>query len=227
MAMTRITAMKMLLNILVVATVSGATVFAEQAAAPGAKVREISFDPKVPIAARIVNDDREVVLTKYVSPPLAFYDDRTLDETIDEYTELHDTVLVVGGFSSSGRLVDNGTWVRTTVAATIVEFIKSRTLERGSKRVTFWHDDGEVFVKHVRVRAGVYPLFSQKDRYLLFLGRDQEGQLYLSQVFQLGDAGLLGSVRQSNGVAQRLAGPLAGQPEQKILERLRKAARKK
>ena len=219
--------MKMLLKILIVATISGAAVLAQRAAAPGEKAREISFDRKVPIPARIVNDDREVIITKYASPPLVFYEDRTLGEVIDEYTELHDTVLVVSGFSSSGKLVDNETWVRTTVDATIVEFIKSRTLDRSTKRVAFWHDDGEVFVKHVRVRAGVYPVFSPKDRYLLFLGRDDHGQLYLSQVFRLTQDGPLGSVLQSNGEVQRLTAPFTGQSEQKILERLRKAARKK
>jgi len=197
-----------------------------QVGAPGDKVRVITFSPNVPIAERLIPQDRTVVVTKYFAPPFVPANfDQPLDETIDEQTRLHDTVVVAQGLSSSGKLIDNGTWVQSTVRGNILELIKSDTLATNAKRVEFWHDDGETFVKNVRVCAGVYPVFESQERYLLFLGRDHQGDLYLSQSFRL-TKGILGSVLLSNGEVTHFTGPMPGKSEQAILQGLRKAARK-
>ena len=196
-------------------------VFAPQPGPNTERVRVLGFDPKTPIERRLEPRDQVVVIEKDSFPPgLAMNVAQTFDDALDHALK-HDTVVVAHGLVSGGTLIDGGTWIRGRVTASILEVIKSEHWSDRSAPLTFWHNDGELFLKNVRVKAGRYPIFDPSTRYLLLLGNDESRGLYLGRALRVTAQGILATVLTSTGETQLSTSPLYGQPLDSVLAALR------
>jgi hypothetical protein len=214
--------------ILLLLTVYGGFSSTMQVAKPGERRREIKSDPRVPIADLLIPQDDVVVIERNSFPPLiGFNADQTLQDALDQ-AMLHDAIAVTRSLKSRGNLIDRGTWVRSTVTASVVEVIKPGPgLGIGAKTATFWHNDGEMFVGHVRVRAGVYPVYDPSEDYLLFLNQDPARGLYPARSFRITSKGLLAPIIQSNGETKLPNSPIYGQTSDLVLRELRERVSKR
>jgi hypothetical protein len=198
-----------------------ALLFVSQAEQKTERVRVLGFDPKSPIESRLDPHDEVVVVEKDTFPPsIALNVGQTFDEAIDHALK-HDTVVLAHGVVNGGTLIDGGTWIRGTVNASIIETIKSEHLNDRSPRLTFWHNDGELLIKNVRVKAGRYPIFDPSAKYLLLLGYDESRGLYLGRALRVTKEGILATVLTSTGETQLPTSALYGQPLEPVLAALR------
>ena len=190
---------------------------------PGAKVRIMSYDPVIPIVERLLPSDDIVVVEKNSFPPgIALNAEETLDAALD-HAMLHDSIVVAHGLVTGGTLIDEGTWVRGTVKGSISQIIKAGNgIDRGANRVTFWHHDGEMFIRNVQVKAGIYPLFDPSSSYLLMLGNDESRGPYLARAFKVGRGGALTTLMQSDGQTQLPTSALIGKTLEAVVVGLRK-----
>jgi len=220
---------QLLVTILFCAWLSGAGLAVDaQGTKPGERVRVIAYDPDSPIASRLLPKDDVVQVNKSSFPPLiAMNANQTLDEGFDD-AMLSDAIVLARGLTNGGILIDGGTWIQGKVTGSIVDVIKTTSpLDVEPGRVTFAHENGELFLKSVRVRAGTFPVFLPESRYLLFLGHDQSIGWYLGRGFAVADNGVLTGMLQSNGETRMRTHALYGQPLLKVLPELKRRLHKK
>jgi hypothetical protein len=170
--------------------------------------------------------DRVVTVKKDTLPPFLVFDGKAPIETVVDNALLHDTIVIAQGLTSDGELIGGGTWIRGWVAGTVTEVLKTGLPGGVSARISFWHDDGQAFLKNVLVKAGTYPVFFPEQRYLLFLARDDNGRLYLGRGFRLTEKGSLGALMLSSGELDVRTSRLHGQPADKVVKMLKERGRK-
>ncbi len=192
------------------------------------RARVIRYDRALPIASRLLPQDDVVTVKKSSFPPLiAMNTGQTLDEGLDDAMR-HDAVVLATGLTNGGVLIDNGTWIRGKVTGSIVEVIKATSqLDAASGRVTFSHQDGELFLKSVLIRAGTYPVFVAESQYLLFLGHAHSVGWYLGRGLAVAGNGELTGIFRSNGEMPITTHVLYGQPLSKVMPELRRRLQRK
>ena len=191
---------------------------------PGARVRTIDYDPAVPIVDRLLSEDDVVVIQRDRFPGITLNVDETLDAAL-EHAMLHDTIVLAHGLVNSGTLIEQGTWIRGTVNGSISKIIKAgHGIDSKANRVTFWHQDGELFIKNVHVRAGTYPVFDPSSSYLLLLGYDESRGPYLGRALKISTAGVLTTLMYSDGQTQLPSRALYGHSAETVIAQLRKRA---
>lgn len=185
------------------------------------RVRVLEFDPKTPIERRLDARDEVVVIEKNSFPPgVAINAGQTVDDALDHALK-HDTVVVAQGLVNGGTLIEGGTWIRGRVTGSVVEAIKSEHWSDRGAQLTFWHNDGELLIKNVRVKVGRYPVFDPNTKYLLLLGYDESRGLYLGRALRVTNQGTLATVLTSTGETQLPTSALYGQPFGSVLAALR------
>lgn len=166
------------------------------AAQPG---RVIPFDRKVSIAERISSNDTTVKVRKTGFPPLEGSGKETLQEEIQRLGD-YETIAILHVLNVDGQLVDAGTWVRTEVRSTVRDLVRDRLAGAQNGFVVMSHDGGQVRIKNTIVDAGVYPLFSPGQQYLVFLALDRRRSTFSpSGAFRVDESGVLRAIQNSDG----------------------------
>ena len=161
--------------------------------------RVIPFDRKVPIVERISPNDTTVVVKKFGFPPLVGAAKETLQEEIQRLTD-YQTIAILDVLTLDGQLVDDGTWVRTEVRAKVRAFARDRLAAAQGGFVTMSHDGGKVRIRNTVIDAGVYPVFSPGEQYLVFLAHDRvRNSLSPSGAFRVDQTGVLRAMQNSDG----------------------------
>lgn len=198
-----------------------------QSAKSAERTRVINSDRKVPIAKRLLPQDEVVIIEQDASPPLvALNRFASLEGALDQAME-YNAIAVIRNINRGGVLINGGTWIRGTVTASVVEVVKaSPELPSDSKLLKYWHTNGELFVNHVLVRAGRYPMYVPNEDHLLFLGYEPGRGLYPGRSFRITRDGLLEPLAWSSGETMNRTTPIYGQSAQVILKELRQRVSK-
>ena len=187
--------MNRLCGLLVIGLVSH--VFIEGLGAQASRV--IPFDRNVPIAERLRPTDTIVKVKKTGFPPLEGSGRETFQEEIKRLGD-YQTIAVLRVLNIDGQLVDGGTWVRTEVRSSVRDIVRDRLSAAQSGFIVMSHDGGQVRIKNTTVDAGVYPVFSPGQQYLVFLALDRRrNTLSPSGAFQLDQRGILRVIQNSDG----------------------------
>ena len=131
-----------------------------------------------PIVSMLRDDDKFVVVRRgnVISQ---FVDDYvpSLVEDFDRRVRAADAIAVVELEKSESFLAEQDAWIRSKLTLKPVQIIKPSNpwLVGPNKAVTVNHDGGELTMKNIRVRAGLYYEFLPKQRYLVFLRSPREG----------------------------------------------------
>ena len=186
------------LKVCVVASVLlGAPLVAMTSAHSQAVGRRIFYDPRIPIAARLIAGDTTVIVQK-PSPEghgAPFVDKESLAEEIQLLSQ-HDTIAVVSIVGSSSEFVDGDAWIRTRLHGHATQLLKPGSLVSASGAVQFWEDGGSLKIKDVTIIAGVYPIFIDKQDYLLFLRTDgSRGTAYAARAFRVSAQGVVEAMK--------------------------------
>jgi hypothetical protein len=172
--------------------------------------RTIPYERGVPISARLVPSDTNVIVEKtLLSSHVSGRTHESFEQEVERWSVAQTIVLFV--FSSTqGELTDDGAWVRSRFQGDATQFLKRPKQSTGSS-IEFWHDGGTTTIGSVNVTAGVYPRFVVGERYLAFLAPDRaRGTMALGLAFRVGASGYLEAMEWSDGTPLLLGSQVIG-----------------
>jgi hypothetical protein len=145
------------------------------------RIRTIDYGTREPIASRLLPEDEVVMIHREfdVAVPRP---DATVSDVLKDAVQRSDVVAIVDIHEVSGRLVDDGTWIRTRIVGAVHEIIRSSKAGRFTQKQRLEIDitGGEVRIGKVLVEAEALQLVADR-RYLLFLKvDDKSGDLWVS-----------------------------------------------
>jgi hypothetical protein len=179
--------------------------------APTPPGRPILYSRDTTIASRLLPEDDDVYV--FMNPGVCRM-------RVPGPATLEDEILLMRGqiaaiirvTSIDAELIENGSWIRTTVSALVERLIPSpdhKTLEHS---IQFGFPGGTTRIGDVVVDAGIVPQYVEGQRYMVFLFMHPGiNQLYPLMALQIDSRGFLAPMQTNAGVALRLDSHFAGQ----------------
>jgi hypothetical protein len=184
-------------------------------AAHAGQTRTMPYEAGIPIANRLLTNDTVVVVER--PSPSAPLRQLTLQDELERQS-MADAIVLVDGLSSQGVLTDDGAWVRSLVTGSVHRVIvANRSWDAGPQAASFSHDNGQIAIGGVTVRAGVFPVFDPQSRYLLFLRYEAAHGWLIASALRVDGDGRLAAVGQSDGLPDRFETPLIGEPLDSVM----------
>jgi hypothetical protein len=142
------------------------------------RIRTIDYGTREPIASRLLPEDEVVMIHREfdVAVPRP---DATVSDVLKDAVQRSDVVAIVDIHEVSGRLVDDGTWIRTRIVGAVHEIIRSSKAGRFTQKQRLEIDitGGEVRIGKVLVEAEALQLVADRP-YLLFLKVETSRAIY-------------------------------------------------
>jgi hypothetical protein len=183
--------------------------------------RKILYSPRVPIADRLLPDDKAVLIYKEAPAPYVL-DPRaprpTYEQEIQNMREGGDIIALVRVANVEGELIEQGTWIRTIVRAHINQLAQSNVDLKSGDSIEFTFSGGNTRISDVDVTAGSSPRFVQGEQYLVVLV--SRPRISLGSAFHVTPAGVLEPVKSITGVAQSFRTNLFGRNISEVLQAL-------
>ena len=183
--------------------------------------RPIRFSPDVPIANRLLPDDKEVFVYMETLPG---YRTDGAPESFDQEIKrlrISEIIAVVRVETVDGELIEDGTWIGTKVNAKIEQLVQSPPGSTLDSSVEFAFSGGTTEINKVVVTAGTFWQFVQGERYLILLYPGIKG-LSLSLAFRANPNELLEFVPliDNQGCIVRFKTNLVGRNVSDVVEAL-------
>lgn len=167
----------------------------------------------VPLAQRLTNQDKVVVVLNnvfVVSDPIHF--SGTPEENLRRLLMQSSASAMVRITATNARLVERGTWVRTTVIGILQEVFKDGGMPGMGPGTRFEaeYEGGRVSIGDTDVQAGMHPRFERDGSYILFFSKHpDEPKWYPSGVLAvkggiLEDPGWTGDVPKRRSLSHGL-----------------------
>jgi alkylated DNA nucleotide flippase Atl1 len=160
----------------------------------GPKVRRVRWSSEIPLERVVRPDDEIVIVEKPAQHHEPFMEEPDAERELLFRAEQVDDLFVADVTSVSPTVTDNGTWLKTTITARVVQILKHNP-KFPNKRPSVWrivHDGGQISLRDVTIKAGMYPVVRRGRRYLMFTAHNTDnGATQAGPAFEIDRSGRL------------------------------------
>jgi hypothetical protein len=139
-------------------------------------VRRVRWSSEIPLERLVRPGDAIVLVEKPAQHYEPFIEEPDAERELRFRAEQVDDLFVADVTSVLPTVTDNGTWIRTTITARVSEILKHNP-KFPNKGLGVWrivHDGGEILVRGVKIKAGLYPVVRRGQRYLMFTAHNTD-----------------------------------------------------